>query len=148
MAKILKVRIRKERSAGGCRFCWPESWGDEASKEANIVAYQDEGLPVEYAIAMVPSLLAQRLLVDPDIEEIDEEMANELGRRWKPQQIRLSDPMALVEMVKAALPEIRRLVSAEAANPLGRLLRALDPDDDSELGLRRSKRFEIRDYFR
>lgn len=148
MAKILKIAIKKERVPGQCRFRWPESWDDEASIGANVVAYQDEGLPVEYAIAVAPNVLAERLLADPGIEEIDEDTANEFGRRWRPQYIRLDDPIALIEKLEAALPRIRQLVKAEEQNPLGRLLQALDPDDDSEPGLARSKCFEIREHLR
>lgn len=148
MAKMLKIVIRKERMPGQCRFHWPESWDHEASVGANVVAYQDEGLPVEYAIAVVPNVLAERLLADPNIEEIDEGAANEFGRRWRPQSIRLDGPRALMERIEAALPQAQLLARAEGQTPLGRLLRALDPDDDSEPGLGWSSRFEIRDHLR
>lgn len=148
MAKILKIAIRKERVPGQCRYHWPESWDGEASVGANVVAYEDEGLAIEHAIAVVPNVLAERLLADPDIEEIDEGAANEFGRHWRPQHVRLADPRALAERIEAALPQARSLARAEGQTPLGRLLRALDPDDDSEPGLRRSKRFEIQEHLR
>lgn len=149
MAKILKIAIGKERGPGHCHFHWPRGWDRHASVMADVVAYEDAGLPIEHAIAVVPDhALAGQLTNDPDIEEIDEEAANEFGRRWRSQRIRVEDPAALAELVEAAQPQIQEFVRAEGTSPLARLLRALDLEDDSEPGLIRSKRFEIRDHLR
>ena len=139
MAKIVKVKIKKFRDKG-TKFVWPESW--DATK-AHVLAYEEtskKGVVAEYAIAVIKDADWHIFEGDPDIELITEDTANELGKQWRPRNIKIMDQKAVVDALDAIKDEIR-------LNPrIPKSIKDILDPDESAKGINRGKEFDIKEF--
>lgn len=141
MAKVVKVTITKTRIPGGSgtKFTWPPIWD---AQKGHVVAYEEtdqKGAGIrEGAIAVVDDAEYDRIKGDPDIELLDEETANTLGRQWRKQRVIISDQQAVIDIITTAGGSLKSAYSGLSED----IKKVLDPNDDTP-GITKSKLFDI-----
>lgn len=135
--KILKVKIKKQRTAGHCRFEYPEGWN---SQKIHVLAYEDNpdnlGKVEEDCLCVTDEETAGNLLESPRCKEVNKGEANAFGKKWRPQVVYIRDHAQVASLVS-------KLLKGEELSPKER--RALDVDDP-EKGINRKKEFDIEKF--
>ena len=140
---VLKVRIRKVREEGkkGTSFHWPAAFIEASDAHGAMpVVYEDTGAlgdnVMESALVVVTKEeWLDKLLEHPDIQEIEPEAANELGRDWQPATTIITDEPAIIEI-------LRKVKNGEELTPEEQ---AVIDEDDAAPGVLR-KEFNVYDY--
>ncbi len=132
--KILKVKIKKRRTAGECHFEYPSNWN---SQKIHVLAYEDNpnnlGEVEEDCLCVTDEETAEKLLESRRCKEINKGQANAFGRKWRPQAVYIRDYAQVASLVS-------KLLKGGKLSPKER--RALDLNDPEE-GINRKKEFDI-----
>lgn len=106
--KLIKAIIQKYRTAEKTSFNYPKAWD---KTKINVAAFEDSdtmGNVLEYCVGIIHDdkyaeelITANRLSGSNRVVEIDEEEANQLGRRAKSDYLRVDDIM-MPELLLAA----------------------------------------------
>lgn len=136
--KILKVKVKKLRTPGSCRFTYPDAW---ETKKIHVLAWgpgKGMGEQIEECLCVTDDAVAEKLISAGEAVEINKARANALGRQWRPRAVHISR-----EAIVASL--VSKLLREEKLTPKER--RALDPDDP-EPGINRDKEFDIEKFLK
>ena len=136
--KILKVMLKKVRTAEQTGITYPDAW---VSTEINVLAYEGDpnamGEVEEYCIALTPNTeLETELLKDDAVTEINIETANKLGDECLPQRLIVDDKK---------LPDILVAMDKDKAERTQDEIDMLDPDNETE-GIRRTAKFDVSNW--
>lgn len=137
--KIIKAKIKKNRTVGATEFTYPDLWDSE---NINVLAYEDSdnmGQVEEYCIGLIHGdEYADKLIAaSSDVEEIDEKEADELGKKWKPKK-HVIDMEALPNILIAVAKEPKLRTVEENA--------ILNPEDNTP-GIRVTQEFNVRRWY-
>jgi len=98
MAKILKIKIKREVSKGMIHNTYPPEYD---AKKIDVVAYEDLGdARKDFCIGVVSDADAPGFLLSPDIKEINKVRAKALGGIWRPQTEIINDPKKVLDVVR------------------------------------------------
>lgn len=137
--KVLKVHIKRDRNDARTHYEYPPEYDAqkiqvmcyESSLPENFDKVVERGDTDEYCIGVVKDEDAPQFLASPDIEEIDTDMALELGESWTRPVERITDQKTVTQ-VMAKMRAGVRLTQAEE--------NAVDPDNPAP-GVVRSRSF-------
>jgi len=138
MAKILKVKIKRDQTPAGTHYTYPLEYD---AKKIQVLCYestgelevvQNRGNKNEYCIGVVKDEHASQFLKSKDIIEITQKNANVLGRKWRPQREKIID-QEKVMMILAKIGQGKGLTQIEKD--------ALNPDK-AEAGINKSVLFD------
>ena len=140
--RTFEVRINKTTKEVGegleTEFGWP-TWWNEVVESVDVVAYEDTDKResrVEGCVCVCDDEVWEYIKAKNDkaINPLNEQSANAKGRAWRPQVVKIHDPVGvLAACAKAAIG--RALTVKEK--------KSLDPDDPTK-GVGRSKMFDVR----
>lgn len=136
MKKVVQVKVQLEKQPDGItRYKYPIGYD---SSKIQILAYSgEEPQNVLHCIGIVEDRDLDKFLQVSDIVEITLERADALGKVWRPAKMKITDEKyvaSISEKIKAGIP----LTGTE--------IKALDPKDNSVLGLNYSEMFDIRSF--
>ena len=137
--KTFEVQIKKDRTAKECSFVWPEWWG-EVNQGIDVVAYEDHpktlGKATEGAVCVCNDVTWAVIASKNDkaITLLTEIAANEKGRAWRPQVIRITNQEAVLLVVSKAVTG-KALTAKEK--------KVLDSEDTTP-GVGKSPLFDVR----
>ena len=145
--KIIKAKVYKRRESDKCKFNYPKGW--DASK-IHVLAYEDYpdnlGDVIEYCLAVADDEVAEKLIADGEAEELDTDQANEFGRQWRPQRVRINNEERIAQIIRKirqnteCIQAIKKILASTE-------LKALD-EDDPEPGIVKTKLFNILDHLK
>jgi len=143
--KILKVKIKKQRTAGECYFKYPNDW---SSDKISVLAYEDRpenlGDVEEVCLCVTDEETAEKLLKYPEVQEITPNEANAFGRQWRPSGVKITDEDKVIAILKKLLSEtaIRAILVKHLTE---KEIDGLD-EDKNESGIERGKEFDINQF--
>lgn len=137
--KIIKAILKKHRTPTETSFKYPNNW--DANK-INVIAYEDsenQGDIEEYCIGLIhDDVYAEELLKNSkEVTEINENEANILGDKCKPQQVRIDEEK---------LPEILITLAKDKGERSRLEQDMLDPSHPAK-GIRKTPKFNVRNWF-
>lgn len=140
MAKILKVKIKREQTSASTHYTYPPEYDAqkiqvmvyESMMPENLQVVKDRGNKDEYLIGVVKDEDATQFLASKDIVEINYNVALNQGNQWTKQVLKMTDP----EKVALICQKIanNEALTAEEKN-------ALDADNP-EPGVTKSRSFQ------
>lgn len=136
--KILRVKIKKERSLTSCKFTYPKAW--EAQK-IHVLAWGPSkgfGSQIEECLCVAPDDIGEQLVDSDNASVVSKTKANELGRLWRPQVAYVTDIAAVVEACEKVLSRYRRVIE----NDMPEILPVLEEENPTP-GINKSKPFDI-----
>lgn len=136
MARIfIRAKIAKERSTDKTTFEYPATWD---STKIHVVAYENNsdamGTVEEYCLGVVTPETWEQLKNDPDIERVTPAEANEDGKKWKPQTVRVIDQEKAIMALATSETDRTRVEK-----------NILDPEHE-EIGINNTPEFDIRRF--
>ena len=140
--RTIVVKVKKNRQPGKhTTFSWPSAWSAAADRYlVNPVAMEDTGRlgsdVEERVIATCDESIYDELIKDPAIDPIDEDAANELGKKWKPDTSIIVDQAVVLSL-------LRKVVSGKE---LAQYELDLIDENKSETGVVIKKSFDINNY--
>lgn len=143
--KILKVKIKKKRTAGQCNFEYPDDW--DAGK-ISVLAYEDHpenlGDVEEACLCVTDDETAKKLLKHPEVQKITVGEANEFGKRWRPARVKITDEDKVCGIIRKALSH------PDVVDKLNDVLEKIEVDalneNNPEPGIGKGKKFDINDF--
>lgn len=143
--KILKVKIKKRRTAGECHFEYPDGW---RSDKISVLAYEDFpenlGNVEEVCLCVTDEETARKLLKYPAVQEVTPNEASAFGRQWRPSGIKITDEDKVVAILKKLLSKsaIRAILVKHLT---GQEIDSLD-EDKTESGVGKGKEFNVNEF--
>ncbi len=143
--KILKVKVKKKRVAGHCRFSWPERWD---AQKIHVLAYEDRpdnlGDVAEECLCVTDDETVAKLLEQPEVKEISVAKANAFGRQWRPNVAVMTEEEKVINILR------KLLLKSGSHAALKKYLteKEIDSLDETknELGIERGKEFDISQF--
>ncbi|MBA7641222.1 hypothetical protein ES703_48898 [subsurface metagenome] len=143
--KILKVKIKKQRTVGECHFEYPNNW---SSDKISVLAYEDHpenlGNVEEACLCVTDEETAEKLLKYPEVQEITPSEANAFGRQWRPSGVKITDEDKVVAILKKLLskPATKAILVKHLT---GQEIDSLD-ENKTESGVGKGREFNVNEF--
>lgn len=143
--KILKVKIKKQRTAGECHFEYPSDW---SSNKISVLAYEDHpenlGVVEETCLCVTDEETAGKLLKHPAVQEVTPNEANTFGRQWRPGRVEITNEEKVIAILKKLLSKtpIRTILVKHLT---GQEIDSLD-EEKTESGVGKGKEFNVNEF--
>ena len=136
---ILKVRIVLiEKAPGEFIYKYPENYD---AKKISILVYSpvslEDNFRVKYCVGIIEDSIKKSFLQKKDIVEISKEEANILCNAWTSLVLKITNEKLvtfIINKIKQGIPLIHEEI------------KALDPNENTVLGINYSKKININDY--